>query len=78
MSTSSNVHLLTGYASYLLEKEINKGMEPGKGPFVAAFGSTNLGDVSPNTQGAKVILFTRRLDALNLSSALIPGSPATR
>ena len=45
-----------GYASYLLERDINKGAEPGKGPFVAAFGSTNLGDVSPNTQGAKVTL----------------------
>ena len=30
-------------------------MAPGLGPFVAAFGSTNLGDVSPNTNGAKCI-----------------------
>ena len=41
-----------GYASYLLEKEVNGGDSvPGKGPIVAAFGSTNLGDVSPNTAG---------------------------
>jgi neutral ceramidase len=43
-----------GYASYLLEKDYNKGSLPGMGPFVAAFAATNLGDVSPNTQGAKV------------------------
>lgn len=41
-----------GYASYLLEKEVNGANSvPGMGPFVAAFGSTNLGDVSPNTAG---------------------------
>lgn len=28
---------------------------PGMGPFVAAFASSNLGDVSPNTNGAKCI-----------------------
>ena len=28
---------------------------PGSGPFVAAFASTNLGDVSPNTGGAKCV-----------------------
>ncbi|GMH86661.1 hypothetical protein TrST_g13926 [Triparma strigata] len=41
-----------GLASYLFEREIN-GVDvlPGKGKFVAAFASTNLGDVSPNTQG---------------------------
>lgn len=44
-----------GYAAYLLEKHVNgAGSTPGMGPFVAAFGSTNLGDVSPNTAGAKV------------------------
>ena len=45
-----------GYASYLMEKLYN-GNEtlPGKGDFVAAFASTNLGDVSPNTDGAKCI-----------------------
>lgn len=43
-----------GYASYLLEKDFNGPTSqnlPGKGPFVAAFASTNLGDVSPNTNG---------------------------
>ena len=44
-----------GYASYLLERAQNggtaDGVAPGAGPFVAAFVSTNLGDVSPNTAG---------------------------
>ncbi|NWR71997.1 ASAH2 ceramidase, partial [Centropus unirufus] len=40
-----------GYASYLFEQEKNKGMLPGEGCFVAAFASSNLGDVSPNTKG---------------------------
>ena len=44
-----------GYASYLLERDINKGAAPGQGPFVSAFASTNLGDVSPNTAGPKCI-----------------------
>ena len=45
-----------GYASYSLERMYN-GAEvmPGKGKFVAAFASTNLGDVSPNTNGPKCI-----------------------
>ncbi|XP_032094322.1 putative neutral ceramidase C, partial [Thamnophis elegans] len=41
----------TGYAAYLFEQEKNEGYLPGKGPFVAAFTSANLGDVSPNTKG---------------------------
>lgn len=44
-----------GYASYLTEQWKNgptsSGTLPGLGSFVAAFGSTNLGDVSPNTNG---------------------------
>lgn len=45
-----------GYASYALEKDINGASStPGTGPFVAAFASTNLGDVSPNTNGPKCI-----------------------
>ena len=40
-----------GVASLMLEKHMNEGQLPGKGPFVAAFASTNLGDVSPNTKG---------------------------
>lgn len=45
-----------GYASYSLERDIN-GIEvpTGKGQFVAAFASTNLGDVSPNTAGPRCI-----------------------
>lgn len=49
-----------GYASYELEKHVNtemgtKNVLPGMGPFVAAFAASNLGDVSPNTNGAKCI-----------------------
>jgi neutral ceramidase len=49
-----------GYASYELEKYVNSNNGedislPGHGEFVAAFASTNLGDVSPNTKGAKCI-----------------------
>ena len=48
-------HLISGdnkgAASLMLEKHMNTGKLPGKGPFVAAFASTNLGDVSPNTKG---------------------------
>eukprot|EP00936_MAST-01D_sp_MAST-1D-sp1_P000050 g50.t1 len=44
-----------GYASYLMERKHNgataDGVPPGQGPFIAAFVSTNLGDVSPNTKG---------------------------
>lgn len=42
-----------GYASILLEKEYNPDSLPGKGSFVGAFASTNLGDVSPNIKGPK-------------------------
>lgn len=44
-----------GYASQLMEKHFNPGALPGKGKFVAAFASSNLGDVSPNTKGARCI-----------------------
>lgn len=45
-----------GYASYLMEEHYNiNGTLPGQGEFVAAFASTNLGDVSPNTDGAVCI-----------------------
>jgi neutral ceramidase len=43
-----------GYASYLMERAFNGPTSktlPGAGEFVAAFVSTNLGDVSPNTAG---------------------------
>jgi neutral ceramidase len=41
-----------GYASYLFEKVMNNGALPGTGPFVAAFGQSNEGDVTPNVRGA--------------------------
>ncbi|NXU36090.1 ASAH2 ceramidase, partial [Drymodes brunneopygia] len=55
VSMNKSNHLVNsdnmGYASYLFEQEKNKGMLPGEGSFVAAFASSNLGDVSPNTRG---------------------------
>jgi len=44
-----------GYASVLFESDMNDEAFPGEGPFVAAFGASNLGDVSPNTKGARCI-----------------------
>ncbi|KAM4031729.1 putative neutral ceramidase C [Anomaloglossus baeobatrachus] len=44
-----------GYASYLLEQVKNTGSLPGEGSFVAAFSSSNLGDVTPNTKGPHCI-----------------------
>ncbi|KAK4881470.1 hypothetical protein RN001_004789 [Aquatica leii] len=40
-----------GYASILFEQHFNKDTPIGNGPFVAAFASSNLGDVSPNIKG---------------------------
>ncbi|XP_038060087.1 neutral ceramidase-like isoform X2 [Patiria miniata] len=58
-SMNNTNHLISGdnkgYASQLMEGYFNKDVRPGKGKFVAAFASSNLGDVSPNTQGAKCI-----------------------
>ncbi|KAL8187100.1 UNVERIFIED_CONTAM: hypothetical protein K2H54_033146 [Gekko kuhli] len=51
LTSSDNV----GYAAYLLEQEKNKGYLSGEGPYVAALGSANLGDVSPNTKGPHCI-----------------------
>lgn len=42
-----------GYASLLLEQEYNYDQLVGKGNFVGAFCSANLGDVSPNILGPK-------------------------
>ncbi|XP_034949883.1 neutral ceramidase [Chelonus insularis] len=42
-----------GYAAVLFEKMMNKDALVGQGEFVAAFASSNLGDVSPNTRGPK-------------------------
>jgi neutral ceramidase len=45
-----------GLASYLFEKDMNGAATlPGQGKFVAAFASTNLGDVSPNTAGPRCL-----------------------
>jgi neutral ceramidase len=57
-SMNNTNHLLSGdnrgYASYLFERHMNgKEVPTGQGEFVAAFASTNLGDVSPNTNGAR-------------------------
>jgi len=42
-----------GAASLMMEKTMNPDHLAGQSPFVAAFASTNLGDVSPNTDGPK-------------------------
>ncbi|CAH1154861.1 unnamed protein product [Phaedon cochleariae] len=42
-----------GYASILLETSRDPDSLPGQGQFVGAFASTNLGDVSPNTDGPR-------------------------
>ncbi|XP_043912351.1 neutral ceramidase [Protopterus annectens] len=59
VSMNNSNHLVSsdnmGYASYLFEQEKNIGCLPGEGSFVAAFASTNLGDVSPNTKGPHCI-----------------------
>merc|ERR1711970_1023994 len=44
-----------GAASLMFEKTMNPDYVAGKTPFVAAFASTNLGDVSPNTMGPRCI-----------------------
>ncbi|XP_072095828.1 neutral ceramidase [Mobula birostris] len=55
VSMNNTNHLVSsdnmGYASYLFEQDKNVGCLPGEGPFVAAFASSNLGDVSANTLG---------------------------
>lgn len=42
-----------GYASLLLEQEMNPGSLPGQGEFVGALAASNLGDVSPNVMGPR-------------------------
>ena len=44
-----------GLASQLFEKEMNPGVPTGRGGFVAAFASTNLGDISPNIKVIRII-----------------------
>lgn len=44
-----------GYASMLFERLKNNNTRPGQGSFVAAFAQANLGDVSPNINGARCV-----------------------
>ncbi|KAK3560138.1 hypothetical protein QTP86_034704, partial [Hemibagrus guttatus] len=62
-----------GYASYLFEREKNIGSLPGKGPFVAAFPTSNSGDVSPNTRGPHCMNTGEKCDFVN-SSCPIGGN----
>ncbi|KAG8435546.1 hypothetical protein GDO86_013471 [Hymenochirus boettgeri] len=59
VSMPNTNHLISsdnlGYAAYLFEQEKNNGSLPGEGSFVAAFTSSNHGDVSPNTKGPHCI-----------------------
>merc|ERR1711991_996899 len=49
-----------GYASYLFEKQMNGWNQlSGRGPFVAAFGQSNEGDVSPNIKGGICMVMIR-------------------
>ncbi|KAM8775017.1 neutral ceramidase isoform 2-T2 [Rhynchonycteris naso] len=69
VSMNNSNHLVNsdnmGYASYLFEQEKNKGYLPGQGPFVAAFASSNLGDVSPNILGPHCINTGESCDNVN-------------
>ncbi|ORX89074.1 Neutral/alkaline nonlysosomal ceramidase [Basidiobolus meristosporus CBS 931.73] len=45
-----------GYAAYAFEREMNgDDILPGTGKFVAGFAQSNMGDVSPNTQGPRCL-----------------------
>ncbi|XP_049948668.1 neutral ceramidase-like isoform X1 [Schistocerca serialis cubense] len=61
-----------GYAAILLEKQFNGGAMPGKGPFISAFSSSNLGDVSPNTAGPRCKETGRSCDPLSSTCARAP------
>lgn len=63
-----------GYASLLLEKELNPGSLIGKGKIVAAFASTNLGDSSPNTNGPKCEFSAMPCDLLTSSCPASEGA----
>ncbi|XP_021551866.1 neutral ceramidase isoform X4 [Neomonachus schauinslandi] len=77
VSMNNSNHLVNsdnmGYASYLFEQEKNKGYLPGQGPYVAAFASSNLGDVSPNILGPHCVNTGESCDNAN-SSCPIGGS----
>ncbi|XP_055903625.1 neutral ceramidase [Eupeodes corollae] len=68
-SMNNTNHLVSsdnvGYASILLEKEYNTNKVPGKGKFVGAFCSSNLGDVSPNIMGPKCSISGNDCDLLS-------------
>lgn len=63
-----------GYASVLLEKEMNPGSMIGKGKIIAAFASANLGDSSPNTQGPKCEFSAMPCDSLTSSCPASEGA----
>ncbi|CAH1405695.1 unnamed protein product [Nezara viridula] len=58
-----------GLASIMFEQRVNKEFTNliGKGPFVAAFASSNLGDVSPNIAGPRCVLSGGPCDAYTSS-----------
>ncbi|XP_026967714.1 neutral ceramidase isoform X1 [Sagmatias obliquidens] len=78
VSMNNSNHLVNsdnvGYASYLFEQEKNKGYLPGEGPYVAAFASSNLGDVSPNILGPHCINTGESCD--NANSTCPIGGPS--
>ncbi|XP_012578957.1 PREDICTED: neutral ceramidase [Condylura cristata] len=77
VSMNNTNHLVNsdnvGYAAYLFEQEKNKGYLPGEGPYVAAFASSNLGDVSPNILGPHCVDTGESCDNANSSCPL--GGP---
>nr|XP_051679868.1 neutral ceramidase isoform X2 [Oryctolagus cuniculus] len=77
VSMNNSNHLVNGdnmgYASYLFEQEKNRGDLPGQGPFVAAFASSNLGDVSSNIVGPHCINTGESCDNANSSCPI--GGP---
>uniref|UniRef100_A0A2K6EGT7 Neutral ceramidase n=1 Tax=Propithecus coquereli TaxID=379532 RepID=A0A2K6EGT7_PROCO len=78
VSMNNSNHLVNsdnvGYASYLFEQEKNKGYLPGEGPYVAAFASSNLGDVSPNILGPHCVNTGESCD--NANSTCPIGGPS--
>ena len=72
-SMNNTNHLISGdnkgAASQMFEKAMNPNYPSGLGPFVAAFASTNLGDVSPNI---KVISQNQICDDYGLSNFTLP------
>ncbi|XP_057681733.1 neutral ceramidase isoform X2 [Corythoichthys intestinalis] len=56
-----------GYAAYLMENHKDPSALPGQAAFVAAFSSSNLGDVSPNVRGPRCVNSGLACDYLNSS-----------